>query len=133
MKRLEPDSGWQGDRSRGAGMGRPGKEPQEPAKPRRFYLQRVPLDSGGYDSGGAYWGLGAPLYRYASTDGEAEGFFRVESRDRAEAFARRGGVRIGEPGADEFRRKFPDWSRCGTREAAKDNVRETFPDATFFR
>ena len=26
-------------------------------------LQHVRLNSGGYDSGGAYWGRGAPLYR----------------------------------------------------------------------
>lgn len=28
----------------------------------KWQLQRVQLNSGGYDSGGAYWGIGAPLY-----------------------------------------------------------------------
>lgn len=31
-----------------------------PAGKLRVY--RVPLDRGGYDPGGAYWGIGAPLY-----------------------------------------------------------------------
>ena len=28
----------------------------------RLRIYRVPIDSGGYDPCGAYWGLGAPLY-----------------------------------------------------------------------
>ena len=28
----------------------------------RLRIYRVPIDSGGYDPGGAYWGHGAPLY-----------------------------------------------------------------------
>lgn len=32
-------------------------------QPVRLTLQRVKLDRGGYDSGGAYWGLGKPLWR----------------------------------------------------------------------
>ena len=28
----------------------------------KIYRKRVRLDSGGYDMGGAYWGIGAPLY-----------------------------------------------------------------------
>lgn len=28
----------------------------------KVHLVRVRLDSGGYDDGGAYWGLGEPLY-----------------------------------------------------------------------
>ena len=59
--------------SRGAPMGRrnecaiggvvtaPAKFPFEhPAL--KVHLRKVPLDSGGYDQGGAYWGLGTPLY-----------------------------------------------------------------------
>ncbi len=45
-------------------------------------LQRVHIDRGGYDSGGAYWGLGAPLYWCCNEDGE-EGFIRA--RDRSDA------------------------------------------------
>ena len=36
--------------------------------PRKLYLQRLRLDSGGYDSGGAYWGLGEPMW--VATDHE---------------------------------------------------------------
>lgn len=54
-----------------------------------FTLRRIRLDSGGYDSGGAYWGLGAPLYWWAieitegdSTD-ECSGFLRAHGRAAA--------------------------------------------------
>ena len=48
----------------------------------KIYLRRVPLDSGGYDSGGAYWGLGQPLWE--TMDQEGNGFiFRASSRDTA--------------------------------------------------
>lgn len=59
-----------------------GRYPGEPAPgpsratlaaiPRRFYLRALPLDSGGYDPGGAYWGHGmngSTLYAaYAPAD-----------------------------------------------------------------
>lgn len=56
----------------------------------KFHLQRVPLDSGGYDPGGAYWGLGDPLY-VAFGEGELEVqemFFRAKSRDDAKTQVR---------------------------------------------
>ena len=31
--------------------------------------RRLPLDRGGYDAGGAYWGLGSPMYVIAGSDG----------------------------------------------------------------
>lgn len=68
----------------GAPMGRrnshPGNEPEEGS---RFYLQRVRLDMGGYDRGGAYWGTGTPLYSYQSECGEVSGFLRANSRSEA--------------------------------------------------
>jgi hypothetical protein len=84
--------GYDGEGKRvctGAKMGRsdighPGDEPTKP-KP-RFYLRRVRLNSGGYDSGGAYWGVDAPLYEYESEDyGEelVSGFLRASCRDDA--------------------------------------------------
>jgi hypothetical protein len=45
---------------------------------KRLYLRRVPIDSGGYDPGGAYWGLGRPLY--ALGDGEGWRFYRGTCR-----------------------------------------------------
>lgn len=45
----------------GAPMGRVDTLPGDYAGPVR--VARVRLNSGGYDSGGAYWGLGPPLYQ----------------------------------------------------------------------
>ena len=50
-------------------------------QPIKFHVRRVPLDSGGYDQGGAYWGTGDRLYVAYSTDGADEVvrmFFRVK-------------------------------------------------------
>lgn len=49
----------------------------------RFHLVRERLDSGGYDSGGTYWGHGAPLYRYESADSLNEGYLRATDRGEA--------------------------------------------------
>lgn len=82
----------------GAPLGRrDGRGDPDTAGP--FYLRRVPLDSGGYDRGGAYWGHGAPLYGYESrSDPDAQGYLRAKSR-----------------------------------EDAKRQVREDYPNARFFR
>jgi hypothetical protein len=50
----------------------------------KIYLHRVPLDSGGYDQGGAYWGHGEPLFE--AMDQDSNGFIlRAGSRARAKA------------------------------------------------
>ena len=50
----------------------------------KIYLRRVPLDNGGYDAGGAYWGHGQPLFEAMDQDGS--GFIlRAGSRARAKA------------------------------------------------
>ena len=54
----------------GAPMGRREKVTEHGAVI-RMHLARVRLNQGGYDSGGAYWGTGAPLYR-AWGDGPEE-------------------------------------------------------------
>jgi hypothetical protein len=50
----------------------------------RIRLRRIPINGGGYDRGGAYWGLGAPLWYAEDVDGNSQ-FFRA--RDRASAKA----------------------------------------------
>lgn len=45
-------------------------------------VRRVRLDSGGYDRGGAYWGIGEPLF-YAYDSGEGSAYFRAPSREAA--------------------------------------------------
>ena len=49
----------------------------------KFRLYRVYLDTGGYDDGGAYWGIGNPLYCYESTDGSVYAYGRATSRAEA--------------------------------------------------
>jgi hypothetical protein len=53
----------------------------------RVLLRRIRLDAGGYDPGGAYWGIGQPLYWACDGDGN-ELFFRTASRDQAKAHLR---------------------------------------------
>lgn len=43
---------------------------------------RVPINSGGYDSGGAYWGIGAPLY-CATDQEEYTRYIRAQCREEA--------------------------------------------------
>ena len=83
----------------GAPMGRSGRlsHQGDPAAI-RFYLQHVPLNSGGYDRGGAYWGHDVPLYWYCADDSSFEGYLRAHNRTQAKA-----------------------------------KVRESFPNAKFFR
>ncbi|NNU17536.1 hypothetical protein HK107_14485 [Parvularcula sp. ZS-1/3] len=73
----------------GARLGRPSREGSA-AVPWRFSLGRVPINCDGYDRSGTYWGIGAPLYRYAaegpdSESDEPEGYFRAANRDTAKA------------------------------------------------
>lgn len=75
----------------GAPMGRGarGDEYTLTADARPVYLVRCPLNSGGYDSGGAYWGLGEPLYYYsAQPEGLIDGYVRGKTREAAKAKVR---------------------------------------------
>jgi hypothetical protein len=50
----------------------------------KVYLRKIPLDNGGYDKGGAYWGHGDTLWE--TIDHEGNGFiFRASNRDSAKA------------------------------------------------
>jgi hypothetical protein len=57
-----------------------------------FSLRRVRLNSGGYDSRGRYFGIGAPLFRYVSEDGSIDDEIRGKDREDAK---------------DEIRRTYP--------------------------
>ncbi len=76
-------SGWCGDPKRGASMGRPSVLPDTFTG--KLRLQRIRLDQGGYDKGGAYWGSGNPLYWAGSADGELSYFLRAKDRTTAKA------------------------------------------------
>lgn len=59
----------------GAPMGRPnvGCEPDDI----KVYTRRVPMIDGAYDRGGAYWGIGKPLYVRFTLDLSYVEFFRA--------------------------------------------------------
>lgn len=48
-------------------------------------LRRVPLNSGGYDRGGAYWGHPNDLYWVGDESGGLDMFIRAKSRAAAKA------------------------------------------------
>lgn len=90
MKHSTPDyktndpKGWGGDPKRGAALGRRTiDEPVEATFETPLVLRRVPLDSGGYDANGTYFGYPDNLYWVASSDGKIDRTLRANSRDEA--------------------------------------------------
>jgi hypothetical protein len=71
----------------GASLGRSGDALDRDAG--NMAARRVTLDPGGYDSGGAYWGIGEPLWRVFDADG-GQAFFRATNKGGAMAQARKG-------------------------------------------
>lgn len=76
----------------GAPMGRKSFYPAFREQSVKLHLQKVPINSGGYDSGGAYWGLPVygrsddswgHLYRAWSSDGLISFYLRSWSRETA--------------------------------------------------
>ena len=67
----------------GAPMGRVTRRHNEAG---RFRMFHVPLDRGGYDAGGAYWGHDRLLYCCQGPEG-SQGFYRARSRDEAIGYA----------------------------------------------
>jgi hypothetical protein len=91
----------------GSPMGRSSYQSTEKDLPYKFYLRRVYLNNGGYDSGGAYWGVDRPLYRaYADPI-----WFENEKRESDEV---------------EF------YVRASDRDWAKKKVTADYPNAKFF-
>ena len=86
----------------GAPMGRSGSK-GDPDWPYKISLTRIRLDSGGYDSGGAYWGHDQPLYWASAASGD--------------------------PGVSDL----DMFLRAPSREAAKAAVRDEYPEARFYR
>lgn len=79
---LSPDRGYHGDTKRGANLGRPRRAKESD---QRIYLRKIRLDSGGYDSGGAYWGHGGALYQAFTDDGALYRTYRDYSRNPRES------------------------------------------------
>lgn len=66
----------------GAPMGRRAAGNLDTDTPKSVRLFRVNPNSGGYDDGGAYWGIGEPLFCAIDKDGDRQ-FIRASSRHRA--------------------------------------------------
>ena len=74
--------GWCGDPKRGAAMGRPTIEGDRDYAG-QLYLRQMPLDNGGYDINGTYFGAGEPLYWCASEDESIDRMLRAPTRAKA--------------------------------------------------
>lgn len=72
--------------SRGAPMGRRETYCADREAPLVFEIRQVILDDDGYDTGGAYWGIGTPLWRVwgEDEDGEMAHEQYLRSQSRAE-------------------------------------------------
>lgn len=80
--------GWGRDPKRGAALGRGTvDEPTEDTYKTPLLLKRVPIDKGGYDPNGTYFGTGSNLYWLASEDGKIDRVFRAKGDHAAIAYA----------------------------------------------
>lgn len=77
--------GWCGDPKRGAALGRYSIHECNRDYPTKLRLQHIPLDSGGYDCNGTYFGYGRRLYWYANDEGTIDATLRADNRDQAKA------------------------------------------------
>lgn len=94
----------------GAPMGR--RESKLGEAPRSVSVFRVRLDRGGYDDGGAYWGIGQPLF-CAQCDEGGRQFVRAHSRFHA--------LQLLELPADTLKRQ-PRAEMAALRERAKSSA-----------
>lgn len=90
--------GWCGDMKRGVALGRSMILDVPHEFSGRLYLRHVPLNTGGYDRFGTYWGLGGRIYWAADVDGLVDVCVRALDRDGA-----KDQVRILRPHARFFR------------------------------
>ena len=88
----------------GASMGRPNFRDHENTEKLKFRLARVPLNNGGYDPGGAYWGTPSNLY-----------VAECETEDAHSCYTTR------------------FFLRASDRTAAKAEVLRQYPNARFYR
>lgn len=121
----------------GAPMGRPkqghGADPTTP-----FEVKRVPINSGGYDRGGAYWGTGQPLYFYIAYETAQVEYGPCEFCNLPLSQARHTGCQWAKDGQHvhktrEDETEISDYIRADSRDHAKEIVRKLYPTATFKR
>lgn len=108
--------------SYGAPMGRRNLYPLHNT-PMRLRLSHLPLDSGGYDSGGAYWGLRRPVLRRAMCTpiGYAHPVERIFQQTPRIYYC------FDNVGTVEM------FIEAFDREHAKQQILEDYPHVTFYR
>lgn len=85
---MNKTKGCGGDPKRGAALGRVTvDEPTEDTYKTPLLLKRVPIDKGGYDPNGMYFGEGENLYWLASEDGKIDRVYRAKDDHAAIAHA----------------------------------------------
>lgn len=117
-----PDPGWQGDPDRGASLGRPsGTLKASDMPPHSIKIELVSIDSGGYDPGGSYWGIGKPLWcAYGETEeGEYREYVRAKSRWSAAAKLELSDFDMATPKTEDFAKEILQglitcavWAEC---------------------
>jgi hypothetical protein len=86
-KRYDP-LGWGGDPARGAALGRSTIIDEAKDYNGKVYVRRIPLNAGGYDKNGTYFGVGNPLFWVANDAGTIDYVIRAKNRSEAVANAR---------------------------------------------
>lgn len=66
----------------GAPMGRAESAPR-PTPKTRWHLRRLKVNRQGYDTGGAYWGVGKPLFHAQTEFGDLVRYYRAYRREEA--------------------------------------------------
>lgn len=97
----------------GANDGRPSFLPNDSSVVVKLRLMRMRLDSGGYDAGGAYWGVRTPPHKIYWAESVEE--FRLGMYDR--------------PPVGTIEMTVDATSRA----EAKNKIRELLPNAKFYR
>ena len=76
--------GWGGDPTRGAALGRPTVDADNPNTfTGKLTIKRTKIDSGGYDKNGTYFGIGNPLFWVSDDDGDVDYMIRAYDREEA--------------------------------------------------
>lgn len=119
----------------GAPMGRPnsghGAEPTT-----KFEVKLVPINSGGYDRGGAYWGIGRPLYFYIAYEATQVEYGPCEYCGQRVPFNQAEcnsptGFHVQKTHEEET--EISAYIRADSRDHAKERIRAMYPTAKFKR
>lgn len=122
----------------GAPMGRPKYGNSGSIPSTSFSLRRIPINGGGYDRGGAYWGIGQPLYFYVAYETAQVEYGPCEYCDQFPCETAGRDCRWTANGKHthktrEEETEISDYIRADSREHAKEKITRLFPAATFKR